>query len=118
MADGEIVLYIAENGKTSIQLRAIDGTVWLSQNEIAELFQTTKQNISLHIKRILASNELTEAVVKHNLTTASDGKTYKTKLYSLSMILAIGYRIDSHLGIQFRKWALPTGRVHMSEKAM
>jgi hypothetical protein len=73
--------------------------------EIAELFQSTKQNISLHIKNILSKNELSEAVVKDNLTTAADGKRYKTKSYNLSMILAIGYRVESLRGTQFRRWA-------------
>ncbi len=105
MSDGEIILYTTEDGKVSIHLRTQEGTVWLTQMEIADLFQTTKQNISLHIKNILVTNELSESVVKDNLTTATDGKRYKTKLYSLSMILAIGYRVESSRGTQFRKWA-------------
>ena len=90
---------------TDIQLKAQEETVWLTQMEIADLFQTTKQNVSLHIKNILSTNELPESVVKDNLTTAADGKRYKTKLYNLSMILAIGYRVESSRGIQFRRWA-------------
>lgn len=105
MSNGEIILYTTEDGRTSIRLRAQDGTIWLTQLEIAELFQSTKQNISLHIKNILSEGELSEAVVKDNLTTASDGKRYKTKSYNLSMILAIGYRVESPRGTQFRKWA-------------
>ncbi len=105
MSDGEIILYTSEDGHVSIQLTAQEGTVWLTQAEIADLFQTTKQNISLHIKNILLTNELTESVVKDNLTTATDGKRYKTKLYNLSMILAIGYRVESPRGTQFRRWA-------------
>lgn len=105
MPNREIILYTTEDGTASIQLRTQDGTVWLTQAEIAELFQTTKQNISLHIANILKTNELPEAVVKVNLTTASDGKRYKTKLYSLNMILSIGYRVESLRGTQFRKWA-------------
>ncbi len=105
MSTGEIILYTTEDGHTSIHLKTLEGTVWLTQAEIAELFQTTKQNISLHIKNILSENELSEAVVKHNLTTAADGKSYRTKLFNLSMILAIGYRVESFRGTQFRRWA-------------
>lgn len=105
MSNGEIILYTTEDGRTSIRLRAQEGTIWLTQLEIAELFQSTKQNISLHIKNILSENELSEAVVKDNLTTAADGKRYKTKSYNLSMILAIGYRVESPRGTQFRRWA-------------
>jgi hypothetical protein len=73
MPNGEIILYTTEDGKTSIQLKAQEETVWLTQMEIADLFQTTKQNVSLHIKNILSTNELPESVVKDNLTTAADG---------------------------------------------
>ena len=79
MSKGELILYTTEDGKTSIHLRTQEATVWLTQMEIADLFQTTKQNISLHIKNILLTNELPESVVKDNLTTAADGKRYKTK---------------------------------------
>lgn len=105
MSNGEIILYTSEDGKASIELRAEGGTVWLTQLEIAELFQTSKQNISLHIQNILEEGEQSESVVKEDLTTATDGKRYRTKLYNLSMILAIGYRVASHRGIQFRRWA-------------
>lgn len=111
MSNGEIILYTTEDGKTAIHLKAEGETVWLTQMELADLFQTTKQNISLHIKNILSTNELSEAVVKDNLTTAADGKRYKTKLYNLSMILAIGYRVESQRGVQFRKWAT----IHLQE---
>ncbi len=111
MSNGELILYTTEDGKTSIHLMALDETVWLKQMEIADLFQTTKQNISLHIKNILSTNELPESVVKDSLTTAADGKRYRTKLYNLSMILAIGYRVESPRGIQFRRWAT----VHLEE---
>jgi hypothetical protein len=105
MSNGELILYTTEDGKTSILLKTQEETVWLTQMEIADLFQTTKQNISLHIKNIFSTNELPESVVKDNLTTAADGKRYKTKLYNLSMILAIGYRVESSRGTQFRRWA-------------
>ena len=77
---GELILYTTDDGTAGIRLRADDGTVWLSQLEMAELFQTSKQNISLHIKNVFAEAELVEpAVVKEYLTTASDGKNYKIK---------------------------------------
>ncbi len=105
MGNGEIVLYTTEDGSAVIQLRAEEGTVWLSQLEMADLFQTTKQNISLHIKNILLEGEQDKAVIKYHLTTASDGKSYRVKVYNLNMILAVGYRVSSHRGTQFRKWA-------------
>ena len=82
MSNGELILYTTEDGKTAIHLKAQGETVWLTQMEIADLFQTTKQNISLRIKNIFLTNELSEEVVKDNLTTATDGKRYKTKLYN------------------------------------
>ncbi|PIS01331.1 MAG: hypothetical protein COT84_02770 [Chlamydiae bacterium CG10_big_fil_rev_8_21_14_0_10_35_9] len=105
MDRGEVILYTTTDGQTSIQLRIENGSVWLSQLELAELFQTTKQNISLHIKNILGEGELDKSVVKEDLTTASDGKRYQTKFYNLSMILAVGYWVSSHRGTQFRQWA-------------
>ncbi len=105
MDRGEVILYTTADGQASIQLRIESESVWLTQLELAELFQTSKQNISLHIKNILEEGELDESVVKEDLTTASDGKRYQTKLYNLSMILAVGYRVISHRGTQFRQWA-------------
>jgi hypothetical protein len=105
MDNGEIILYTAEDGSATIRLRAEGETVWLTQLEMAELFQTTKQNISLHVNNIFSEKELDKAVVKEHLTTASDGKKYLTHLYNLKMILAIGYRVQSYRGTQFRQWA-------------
>ncbi len=105
-ATGELILYQTEDGSSQINLRAIDGTVWLTQAEIGELFNTSKQNVSLHIKNIFDDKELDEfSVVKDSLTTASDGKSYQTNLYNLDMILAIGYRVRSPRGVQFRRWS-------------
>lgn len=102
----ELVIYATDDGTAQFYLRAEGGTVWLSQLELAELFQTSKQNVSLHIKNILADGELLgESVVKENLTTAADGKRYRTQLYNLDLILAVGYRVRSPRGIQFRQWA-------------
>jgi hypothetical protein len=103
---GEIILYVTEDGETQISLREIDGNVWLTQAQIAELFQATKQNISLHIRNILDDGEqAAEPVVKEYLTTAADGKAYQTLHYSLPMILAVGFRVRSPRGAQFRRWA-------------
>ena len=106
MANGEIILYTTEDGVSTLSLRVEDGTVWLTQAEIADLFQTTKQNVSLHARNVLDEGELVESsVVKESLTTATDGKRYRTLVYNLDMILAIGYRVRSHRGTQFRRWA-------------
>ncbi len=102
----EILLYTTQDGKHRIEVRLEGETVWLSQLAITELFQTTKQNISLHLKNIFTEGELSESsVVKEYLTTAADGKAYKTKLYRLEAIIAVGYRVKSHHGTQFRQWA-------------
>lgn len=102
----ELVLYTSDDGRTRLDLRIEGQTVWLTQFEITELFQTTKQNVSLHARNIFEDGELAEdSVVKESLTTAADGKRYKTKLYNLDLILAIGYRVRSPRGVQFRQWA-------------
>ena len=106
MAEGELILYNTEDGAATIGLRAVDGTVWLSQLEMATLFDTSKQNISLHINNILSERELVaDSVVKESLTTAADGKLYRIKVYNLDAILAVGYRVRSPRGVQFRRWA-------------
>jgi len=102
----KIIIYNTEDGKASVSLYAKDGSVWMNQNQLAELFATTKQNISLHIINILKEGELEEnSVVKEYLTTANDGKKYNVTFYSLDMILAIGFRVRSKRGTQFRIWA-------------
>lgn len=101
-----IIIYKTADGKASVALYAKDGNVWMNQNQIAELFATSKQNISLHIINILKEGELPEnSVVKDYLTTASDGKEYNITFYSLDMVLAIGFRVRSKRGTQFRIWA-------------
>nr|WP_319564508.1 virulence RhuM family protein [uncultured Rhodoferax sp.] len=101
-----LILYSTDDGKSQIQLRADLGTVWLTQLEMAELFDATKQNISLHLKNIIEDGELdANSVVKESLTTAADGKAYSTKLFNLDAILAVGYRVRSKRGVQFRRWA-------------
>ncbi len=106
MSNGEMIIYKTEDGLSEISLRAIDGTVWLTQIEIAELFDTTKQNVSLHLKNIFEDNELSEnSVVKESLTTATDNKKYRIKMYNLDAIVALGFRVRSPRGVQFRRWA-------------
>ncbi len=101
-----VILYNTEDGGTQLRLKIQDGTVWLTQAEMADLFQTTKQNVSLHLKTIFRDAELAEAsVVKDYLTAAADGKSYQTKHYRLEAILAVGYRVRSPRGSQFRRWA-------------
>lgn len=102
----DIIMYQTSDGQISVALYANDGNVWLSQNQLSELFATSKQNISLHIDNILKDKELTgNSVVKDYLTTAADGKQYKVQHYALPMILAVGFRVRSHRGTQFRQWA-------------
>jgi len=102
----EIILYQTEDGQSRIQVRLEGRTVWLTQVLMAELFQTTKQNISLHLKNLFVEGELREdSVVKEYLTTAADGKKYRVKFYNLEAILSVGYRVRSHRGTQFRQWA-------------
>ncbi|NBZ88909.1 virulence RhuM family protein [Stagnihabitans tardus] len=103
---GEVILYQTEDGRAQISLHPTEGTVWLTQVEMAALFDTTKQNISLHLRNILGEGELSEAsVVKEYLTTAADGKAYRTLHYNLDAILAVGFRVRSPRGTQFRRWA-------------
>lgn len=106
MEDKSIIIYNTPDGKTSVSLLTKDGTVWMNQNQLAELFDTSKQNIGQHITSILEDNELdTNSVVKNYFTTATDGKDYNVTFYSLEMILAIGFRVRSKRGTQFRQWA-------------
>ena len=102
----DLILYTTEDGRSQIKLRTDQQTVWLTQLEMADLFNATKQNISLHLKNVFEDGELGEgSVVKESLTTAADGKGYLTKLYNLDAILAVGYRVRSPRGVQFRRWA-------------
>ena len=101
-----IIIYRTADGRTSVALYAKDGKIWLNQQQMAELFATSKQTISYHIINILKENELTESsVVKEYLTTAADGKNYNVVFYSLEMIIAVGYRVRGIRGTQFRQWA-------------
>lgn len=110
--ESNIIIYNTPDGKASVALYTRDGKVWLNQQQIAELFGTSKQTISHHILNILKEGELSQnSVVKNYMTTASDGKQYDVIYYSLEMILAIGYRVRGVRGTQFRQWATR----HLSE---
>ncbi len=110
----EILLYQTEDGQTRIDVRLENGTVWLSQKHMAELYQVRQQTISHHLRNIFAEGELDEAAVyKCYLLTAPDGKNYKTKLYNLEVFIAVGYRVRSHRGTQFRRWATERLREYM-----
>ena len=101
-----IIIYTTQDGKASVALFAQDGNVWMNQKQLAELFDTSVPNISMHIKGVLEDSELNaKSVIKDYLTTASDGKDYSVSFYSLNMILAVGYRVRSKRGVQFRQWA-------------
>ena len=101
-----IIIYRTADGRASVALFAKDGKIWLNQQQMAELFATSKQLISHHIANILKERELNEiSVVKQYLTTAADGKNYNVVFYSLEMIIAVGYRVRGIRGTQFRQWA-------------
>lgn len=107
--DSEFLLYQTEDGRTRLEVRLENETVWLTQNQMAELFQTTKQNISLHIRNLFAERELDRAAtVKEYLTVQQEGRRQVTRTvehYNLDVIISVGYRVKSHRGTQFRIWA-------------
>lgn len=114
MSKGEIIIYQPNSLSHHIEVRIEDETVWLTQLQMVALFQTTKQNISLHINNIFKEEELQEnSVVKYSFTTASDGKKYKTKLFNLDVIISVGYRVKSKTGTQFRIWATNTLKTYL-----
>lgn len=103
----DIILYQTEDGVTKIEVTVEEETVWLTQAQMVELFQSSKSNISEHIKHIFSEGELEEdSVVRNFRTTATDGKKYNKKHYNLDVIISVGYRVKSLRGTQFRKWAL------------
>ena len=102
----KIIIYTTDDGQVRIEVRLEDQNVWLTQNAMAELFDTTRNNITMHIKNIFKERELEEnSVSKESLLTAKDGKNYNTKFYNLDVIISVGYRVKSIRGIQFRIWA-------------
>ena len=109
-----ILLYQAPNGQTQLEVQLDRETVWLTQAQMVELFATTKQNVSLHIRNIFRERELEEkAVVKDSLTTAADGKQYRVKSYNLDVIISVGYRVKSLRGTHFRQWATTVLRQYL-----
>ena len=104
--ENEIVLFETEDAKVRLTVPIQEDTVWLTQAQMTELFDTSKQNVSLHINNCFKEGELDkDSVVKDFLTAASDGKNYKTKHYNLDVIISVGYRVKSQRGIEFRRWA-------------
>jgi hypothetical protein len=113
-SDSNVLIYQTPDGRARVTLYARDGSVWMNQQQLAELFDTSIPNISLHLKNIFEDKELEEdSVVKEYLTTAPDGKNYQVRFYSLAMILAIGFRVRSPRGRQFRQWANTTLHEYM-----
>lgn len=105
----DFILYTTPNGKVNLKVLLLNDTIWLTQKSIAELFDTSKQNISYHLNNIFKDNELQEnSVVKEFLTTANDGKNYNTNFYNLDAIISVGYRVNSIQATQFRIWATQT----------
>jgi hypothetical protein len=102
----EFIFYQTEDGRTRLEVRFEAETVWLTQAQMAELFQTSIPNVSMHIRNIFAEKELcADSVLKESLTTAADGKKYSTKFFNLDVIISVGYRVKSLRGTQFRMWA-------------
>lgn len=104
--ENNIIFYTDEDNNVKIEVILENENVWLTQNSLAKLFGTTRNNITMHIKNIFTDEELEiESVSKENLLTANDGKKYKTKLYNLDMIISLGFRVNSKKAVKFRTWA-------------
>ena len=111
---GNLLLYQTEDGQTKIEVTLANDTVWLTADQMAELFQRNKSTISRHIKNVFESGELkSDSVVAFFATTASDGKKYNVAYYNLDMIISVGYRVNSHRGVQFRIWATQVLREYL-----
>ena len=111
---GHIIIYKTPDGNTKLEVKFYEDTVWLSQEQLVELYGSSKSNISEHIKHIFEEGELDEnSTVRNFRTVASNGKTYNIKYYNLKMIIAIGYRVRSNIGTNFRKWATTTLEEYM-----
>ena len=111
---GEVILYQSEEGKCAIEVCLKDEIVWLTLNQMAELFERDKSVISRHLRNIFHEGELSrEAVVAKNATTASDGNTYQIDYFNLDAIISVGYRVNSKRGTQFRIWATQVLKDHL-----
>lgn len=105
-SNDSVVVYRTEDDTLQLNVQVANETVWLTQQQMAYLFDTTKQNVSLHVNNIFREGELIKkSVVKDSLTTAADGKNYWTSFYNLDVIISVGYRVKSKRGTQFRQWA-------------
>jgi len=112
--NSDLILYHTNDGDSKIEVKLEGETVWLTLKQMTELFQRNKSVISRHIKKVFDTRELNpDEVVAKKATTASDGKTYQVDFYNLDMIIAIGYRVNSHRGTQFRIWATKTLREYL-----
>ena len=106
MEDNKVIIYTANDGRTKIDVKLEEETLWLTQAQMCELYQTSKSNVSEHIKHIFEDGELNEdSVVRKFRTTATDGKEYLVSHYNLDMIIALGYRVRSIIATRFRQWA-------------
>ena len=104
--NGNVIVYVDDNGKPQVDVRFQDETVWLTQAQLVDLYQSSKANVSEHIKNIFDEGELDkDSVVRKFRTTASDGKNYEVNYYNLDMIISLGYRIKSNIATKFRIWA-------------
>ena len=104
----QVIIYRSEDGTIQLEVQLVDDTVWLTQAQMTTLFETTKQNVSLHVNNAFREGELDRnSVVKDFLTTAADGKNYHVLYYNLDAIISVGYRVKSQRGTDFRKWARP-----------
>lgn len=111
-----IVLFESADDEVQLDVELDGETVWLSQGQMASLFGTTKQNVSLHVNNCFKEGELERgSVVKESLTTAADGKSYRTKLYNFDVIISVGYRVKSRRGVEFRRWATQVLRRYIVE---
>lgn len=116
MSGNDLILYSTDDGQARFVLRELGGQAWLTRLELAELYQTSEQNISKHIKAVIADGELAEgAVANSKLTTAADGKDSLIPLYALPIIIAVGYRVRSSRGTHFRQWATRTLSEYMTK---
>lgn len=112
--NGNIILYQTEDGKSRIEVALCNDTVWLTADQMAELFQRNKSTISRHIKNVFEDGELNpDSVVAFFATTAADNKKYQVAYYNLDMIISVGYRVKSHRGVQFRIWATQVLREYL-----
>ncbi|AAY61044.1 virulence RhuM family protein [Rickettsia felis str. Pedreira] len=103
--ESQIVIYQDENGEVNVDVQLYDDTVWLTQNQLAKLFDRDRTVITKHINKILKEGELDNAVCANFAHTAADGKIYQVEYYNLDAIISVGYRVNSRRGIAFRKWA-------------